>query len=108
MVGNFSPREAFAIGGTESVRGYEEGSVGSGRSYVVGSGEISFPLVGIYYFYSLSSSLPISRFAYKIPLLMQLGPVDGAVFADYGSDLGSGPAMPGTSPLPFPAPIGPL
>lgn len=45
MVGNFPPYEAFAIGGTNSVRGYEEGSVGSGRSYVVGSGEISFPVV---------------------------------------------------------------
>lgn len=45
MVGNFSPHEAFAIGGTNSVRGYEEGAVGSGRSHVVGSGEISFPLV---------------------------------------------------------------
>lgn len=45
MVGNFPPYEAFAIGGTNSVRGYEEGSVGSGRSYVVGSGEISFPMV---------------------------------------------------------------
>lgn len=27
------------------MRGYEEGAVGSGRSYAVGSGEISFPLV---------------------------------------------------------------
>ena len=45
VVGNFSPHEAFAIGGTNSVRGYEEGAVGSGRSHVVGCGEISFPLV---------------------------------------------------------------
>lgn len=45
MVGNFPPHEAFAIGGTNSVRGYEEGAVGSGRSCVVGCGEISFPLV---------------------------------------------------------------
>lgn len=45
VVGNFSPYEAFVIGGTNSVRGYEEGGVGSGRSYVVGSGEISFPMV---------------------------------------------------------------
>lgn len=68
VVGNFSPHEAFAIGGTNSVRGYEEGAVGSGRSYVVGSGEIAFPL---------------------------LGPVEGAIFADYGTDLGSGPTVPG-------------
>ncbi|KAK9170168.1 hypothetical protein Syun_002308 [Stephania yunnanensis] len=68
VVGNFPPHEAFAIGGTNSVRGYEEGAVGSGRSYVVGSGEISFPM---------------------------FGPVDGVLFADYGSDLGSGPTVPG-------------
>ncbi|KAJ6325985.1 hypothetical protein OIU78_013142 [Salix suchowensis] len=68
VMGNFSPHEAFAIGGTNSVRGYEEGAVGSGRSYAVGSGEISFPL---------------------------LGPVEGVVFADYGTDLGSGPTVPG-------------
>ncbi|KAK8550660.1 hypothetical protein V6N12_039356 [Hibiscus sabdariffa] len=68
VVGNFSPHEAFAIGGTNSVRGYEEGAVGSGRSYVVGSSEISFPM---------------------------LGPVEGVIFADYGHDLWSGPNVPG-------------
>ncbi|GAB4856056.1 Outer envelope protein 80, chloroplastic [Ancistrocladus abbreviatus] len=68
VVGNFSPHEAFAIGGTNSVRGYEEGAVGSGRSYVIGCGEISFPLWGM---------------------------LDGAIFADYGTDLGSGPSVPG-------------
>lgn len=47
MIGDFSPHEAFAIGGTNSVRGYEEGAVGSGRSYVVGSGEISFRMVSL-------------------------------------------------------------
>ncbi|PIN16013.1 putative cell surface protein [Handroanthus impetiginosus] len=68
VVGKFPPHEAFPIGGTNSVRGYEEGAVGSGRSYVVGSGEISFPV---------------------------MGPVGGAIFADYGTDLGSGPTVPG-------------
>lgn len=52
VVGNFPPHEAFTIGGTNSVRGYEEGSVGSGRSYAVGSGEISFPMVGGIFFLS--------------------------------------------------------
>uniref|UniRef100_A0A1D1ZB19 Outer envelope protein 80, chloroplastic n=1 Tax=Anthurium amnicola TaxID=1678845 RepID=A0A1D1ZB19_9ARAE len=68
VMGNFSPHEAFAIGGTNSVRGYEEGAVGSGRSYVVGSGEISFRM---------------------------FGPIEGVVFADYGSDLASGQTVPG-------------
>lgn len=27
--------------------------------------------------------------------MLQIGPVDGAIFADYGSDIGSGPAVPG-------------
>ncbi|CAH8286188.1 unnamed protein product [Eruca vesicaria subsp. sativa] len=68
VVGNFSPHEAFAIGGTNSVRGYEEGAVGSGRSYVVGSGEVSFPM---------------------------RGPVEGVLFTDYGTDLASGQKVPG-------------
>ncbi|OMO68528.1 Bacterial surface antigen (D15) [Corchorus capsularis] len=68
VVGNFSPHEAFVIGGTNSVRGYEEGAVGTGRSYVVGSSEVSFPM---------------------------LGPVEGVLFADYGHDLWSGPTVPG-------------
>ncbi|CAM8972898.1 hypothetical protein QQ045_028831 [Rhodiola kirilowii] len=68
VLGNFPPHEAFIIGGTNSVRGYEEGAVASGRSYVVGSGEFSFPL---------------------------FGPVEGAVFSDYGTDLGSGATVPG-------------
>ncbi|KAL5981957.1 Outer envelope protein 80, chloroplastic [Asimina triloba] len=68
VVGGFPPHEAFAIGGTNSVRGYEEGAVGSGLSYVVGSGEVSFRM---------------------------FGPVEGTIFADYGSDLGSGPLVPG-------------
>ncbi|XP_024370540.1 outer envelope protein 80, chloroplastic [Physcomitrium patens] len=68
VIGDLAPHEAFPIGGTNSVRGYDEGSVGSGRSCVVASGEISIPLAG---------------------------PVEGAVFADYGSDLGSGSTVPG-------------
>lgn len=68
VTGSFPPHEAFAIGGTNSVRGYEEGAVGSGRSYANGSGELSF---GLY------------------------GPLEGVMFADYGSDLGSGPTVPG-------------
>ncbi|XP_038698414.1 outer envelope protein 80, chloroplastic-like [Tripterygium wilfordii] len=68
VVGNFSPHEAFAIGGINSIRGYEEGAVASGRSYAVGSSEISFPM---------------------------FGSVGGVVFADYGTDLGSGPTVRG-------------
>ncbi|CAM6046827.1 unnamed protein product [Sphagnum compactum] len=68
VIGDLAPHEAFPIGGTNSVRGYDEGSVGSGRSCIVASGEISVPLIG---------------------------PVEGAIFADYGTDLGSGHTVPG-------------
>ena len=65
MMGNFSPHEAFAIGGTNSVRGYEEGAVGSGRSYAVGSGEISFPVVGghcrqLFFWYFIINAAPLA------------------------------------------------
>eukprot|EP00252_Welwitschia_mirabilis_P000106 TRINITY_DN10075_c0_g1_i1.p1 TRINITY_DN10075_c0_g1~~TRINITY_DN10075_c0_g1_i1.p1 ORF type:complete len:731 (-),score=127.87 TRINITY_DN10075_c0_g1_i1:281-2473(-) len=68
VIGDLAPHEAFAIGGTNSVRGYEEGAVGSGRSSIVASGEMSIPL---------------------------FGPLEGAIFADYGTDLGSGQTVPG-------------
>lgn len=47
VVGNFPPHEAFAIGGTNSVRGYKEGAIGSGRSYAVGSSEVSLKMVAV-------------------------------------------------------------
>jgi outer membrane protein insertion porin family len=68
IVGDLPPYEAFPIGGTNSVRGYNEGGVGSGRNYVSGTAEIHFPLI---------QSL------------------QGSLFCDYGSDLGSGHTVPG-------------
>ena len=65
--GDLPPYEAFPIGGTNSVRGYAEGSVGTGRSWVEGGGELRFPLA-------------------KLPL-------GGSLFFDYGSDLGSGASV---------------
>jgi len=63
VIGNLPPYEAFNLGGSNSVRGYDAGDVGSGRSYVLASAEYRFPI------------LPI---------------VGGVVFADFGTDLGSG------------------
>ncbi|AFY30517.1 outer membrane protein assembly factor [Calothrix sp. PCC 7507] len=63
VLGNLPPYEAFNLGGSNSVRGYDSGNVGTGRSYVLASAEYRFPI------------LPI---------------VGGVLFADYGSDLGSG------------------
>jgi outer membrane protein insertion porin family len=68
IFGDLPPYEAFSLGGTSSVRGYEDGDVGSGRSYVQATVEYRFPLISI---------------------------VGGEIFADYGSDLGTGNAVPG-------------
>jgi outer membrane protein insertion porin family len=68
ILGDVPPYEAFALGGTNSVRGFDEGQIGSGRSYVQATVE------------------------YRFPLFSFLG---GAVFIDAGSDLGSGSSVPG-------------
>ena len=68
IIGDLPPYEAFSLGGTTSVRGYEDGDVGSGRSYVQATAEYRFPLISI---------------------------VGGSFFADYGSDLGTGNSVPG-------------
>ncbi|MGB5914870.1 MAG: BamA/TamA family outer membrane protein [Phormidesmis sp.] len=68
-LGEIPPYEAFPLGGGNSVRGYEEGAVGSGRSFLLGTVEYRFPL--------------FSQF------------LNGALFADYGTDLGSGSSVPG-------------
>jgi outer membrane protein insertion porin family len=68
ILGDMPPYEAFSLGGTTSVRGYEDGDVGSGRSFVQASAEYRFPIVSI---------------------------IGGGIFADYGSDLGTGSSVPG-------------
>jgi outer membrane protein insertion porin family len=68
ILGDLPPYEAFSLGGTSSIRGYEDGDVGSGRSYIQATAEYRFPLISI---------------------------VGGEIFADYGSDLGTGSSVPG-------------
>ena len=68
IIGDLPPYEAFALGGIDSVRGYNEGDVGSGRSFVQGTAEYRFPLFSI---------------------------VGGALFFDAASDLGTGKTVPG-------------
>jgi outer membrane protein insertion porin family len=63
IIGTVPPYETFNIGGPSSVRGYGNGDVGSGRSYVLASAE------------------------YRFPVVQSLG---GVLFADFASDLGSG------------------
>ena len=62
VIGDLPPYEAFTLGGSNSVRGYEEGGLSSGRSFVQASMEYRFPVFSV---------------------------ISGALFADFGSDLGT-------------------
>lgn len=68
VLGDLPPYEAFLLGGSNSVRGYDEGDLGSGRSFVQATAEYRFPVFSI---------------------------VGGALFFDVGTDLGSGSEVPG-------------
>ena len=69
ILGDLPPYESFILGGSNSVRGFGDGEVGSGRSYFQATAEYRFPI-------------------FKI--------VGGALFFDYGTTLGSDDAVPGT------------
>jgi outer membrane protein insertion porin family len=62
-IGDLPPSQAYLLGGVNSVRGYEQGKVGIGKSYALASAE------------------------YRFPILNET--VGGTLFADYGTDLGS-------------------
>ena len=62
MIGLFPPYEAWTLGGGNSVRGFFEGDLGSGRSFLIQTAELRTPIVD---------------------------PVSGVLFLDYGTDLGS-------------------
>ncbi|MGH2413899.1 MAG: BamA/TamA family outer membrane protein, partial [Microcystaceae cyanobacterium] len=68
VLNNLPPYEAFVLGGSNSVRGYDEGEIGSGRSYIQATVEYRFPIISIF---------------------------RGAIFFDYGTLLGSGDTVPG-------------
>ncbi|WP_225901106.1 BamA/TamA family outer membrane protein [[Leptolyngbya] sp. PCC 7376] len=68
IIGDLPPYEAFSLGGSNSVRGFEEGDVGSGRHYLQATAEYRFPVFSV---------------------------VGGALFVDYATDLGSGDDVPG-------------
>jgi outer membrane protein insertion porin family len=68
VLGDIPPYEAFSLGGVTSVRGYDDGAVGSGKSFLQATAEYRFPIFSI---------------------------VGGTLFADYGTDLGTGIDVPG-------------
>lgn len=69
ILGDLPPYEAFALGGTDSVRGYDFGELGSGRSFVQATIEYRFPIFSI---------------------------VGGALFLDAATDLGTADDVPGS------------
>ena len=62
-IGDLPPSQAYLLGGVNSVRGFEQGKVGIGKSYALASAE------------------------YRFPILNET--IGGTLFADYGTDLGS-------------------
>ena len=70
MVGDVPPYEAFTFGGRNSVRGYANGEVGSGSSFLLLSTEYRFPI------------------ANDLKVLVDFD-LQGSLFFDYGSDLGT-------------------
>ncbi|EFA71182.1 BamA/TamA family outer membrane protein [Cylindrospermopsis raciborskii] len=62
ILGDLPPYEAFSLGGSNSVRGYDEGKLAAGRTYVQASAEYRFPIFSV---------------------------VGGSLFFDCGTDLGS-------------------
>ena len=62
VIGDLPPYEAFVLGGSNSVRGYGDGEVGSGRSSFLATAEYRFPI-------------------FKV--------VGGAIFFDYGTTIGT-------------------
>lgn len=68
IIGDLPPYEAFSLGGTDSVRGYDAGDLGSGRSFLQATAEYRFPVFSI---------------------------ISGALFVDFGSDLGTADDVPG-------------
>ena len=68
VFGDLPPYEAFALGGANSVRGYNEGDLGAGRSFLEATVEYRFPIISF---------------------------IGGALFLDAGTDLGTGKDVPG-------------
>ncbi|MGL5077214.1 MAG: BamA/TamA family outer membrane protein, partial [Waterburya sp.] len=68
ILGDLPPYEAFILGGSNSIRGYGDGEVGSGKSYFQATAEYRFPIFRI---------------------------VGGALFFDYGTTLGTESDVPG-------------
>ncbi|ERN42840.1 outer membrane protein/protective antigen OMA87 [Rubidibacter lacunae KORDI 51-2] len=70
IFGDVAPYNAFTLGGTRTVRGYEIGELGTGSSFIQATIEYRFPIANLKLF-SRDTNL------------------GGTLFFDYGSDLGT-------------------
>lgn len=68
ILGDLPPYQAFSLGGINSVRGFEEGNLGTARSFIQASAEYRFPMLSV---------------------------LSGTVFFDAASDLGTGDSVKG-------------
>ncbi len=75
-IGDLPPYDAFNLGGSSSVRGYDQGEVGSGRSFIQATAEYRYPIA-------------------NLRLFRQDVNLRGTFFVDYATDLGSGDTVPG-------------
>ena len=74
ILGDALPYDSFILGGSSLVRGYDASEISTSRSFVQTSLEYRFPL-------------------YNLSAFNQDLPINGALFIDYASDLGSADAV---------------
>ncbi|WP_448573630.1 BamA/TamA family outer membrane protein, partial [Trichothermofontia sp.] len=70
ILGNVPPYEAFNLGGSSSVRGWDGGGISTGSSFVQGAVEYRFPM-------------------FDLTLFSREFPIRGALFTEFASDLGT-------------------
>ena len=71
IIGDAPPYEAFSLGGPSSVRGYDSGELGTGRSFIQATAEYRFPM-------------------FSLNIFREDIDIGGTLFFDYATDLGSG------------------
>ncbi|URE13786.1 outer envelope protein of 80 kDa [Musa troglodytarum] len=110
IVGDMAPYQAFALGGIGSVRGYGEGAVGSGRSCLVANGEFTIPVGGLWSPAMVAESKSVAKVVGSLSPWLNLTnagkanksgtkELEGTIFMDCGTDLGSGRHVPGSPAL---------
>ncbi len=76
IIGDLPGYEAFSLGGSSSVRGYSKGELGTARSFLQATAEYRFPM-------------------FSFNMFKKDFDIGGAIFFDYGTDLGSGDTVKG-------------